>query len=344
MANGRTKLRAPVEVLKGTDAAAPRRFKMRAYTGAEFLRSYGRAMADLSGFDVPARLPILLNHDESRVVGYADRHQITDEGLVLEGNLVDTPDGAMVGRLSDQGFPWTASVGVEIAKSEAVKEGERARCNGKDVEGPCTLWRKLSLFETSFVTAGPADKATSAAALVEEYCMTPEEFAAANPAAVAAWKAEGAKQERDALTGRLDALTKAIPGRPEFVLAQFLAGADVTVAKAALADVLVEELKTAKAAPAPVAAAEVNAATAAVLASLKARADHPGIGFDAAARQDLTAAPQDPAGKAKADAAAMNGLVDPAALEAFYRAEARGLVRPEVVTRAAAVMGGALKE
>ena len=64
----RERLSGMVEVLKGTDAG-PRRFRMVANTGAEFLRRYGRAVADLSGMSVPKKLPILLNHDEDAVVG-----------------------------------------------------------------------------------------------------------------------------------------------------------------------------------------------------------------------------------------------------------------------------------
>lgn len=320
-----------------------RRFRMVAYTGAEVGRCWGRLVVDLQGIKVPEKLPILLNHNPDQVVGYADEHELGDDGLVLEGPLVPTPEAARVEALSDAGFPWTASIGIRALSVEQVREGAVVQCNGLDVSGPCDVWRSSELFETSFIAANPADKATSAAALGEEHQMTPEEFLAANPAAVQAWRDEGATREREAATARLQALRAAIPGRPEFVLEQFASGSDVVHAKAALADVLLSEQA---AAPAPAPAA----APAPVLDALRAQAGV-GLGFDGPARQGGVRSST--AGLPPAERARVEFASDPAiarafgseeALAAYYRAESRGLVSPNVVQRAAGCLTGSPQE
>ncbi len=335
----RERLSGMVEVLSGT-AAGPRRFRMVANTGAEFLRRYGRAVADLSGMSVPKKLPILLNHDEDAVVGYADSHALTADGLVLEGSFVEGEKAsARVQNLSDKGFPLTASVGVDIASVKVVEEGQSVRCNGRDFAGPIAVWAKSALFETSVVTANPADKNTSAQALAEDLPMTADEFAKANPEAVKAWKDEAAKAENVRLMSNLGALLKAIPGRTEFVLAQFSTGADVLTAKAALSDVLVAEAAEKAKTPAP-------APSNPVLDSLKQKAGNPGLGFDGNAREQavLNTEKLPPAQRAQAEFDAHPELaaqgVTVAALTAFYKAELRGQAKTDTVTRVAAAMSG----
>jgi hypothetical protein len=332
-----------VELLKADAAGALRSFRMLAYTGAEIMRWYGRVVVDMDGLTVPKKLPILLNHDANLVAGYATSSEVTGKGLVLTGALLSGEAGPRVAQMSDDGFPLTASIGVNIAATEELEAGQSAKCNGKTVEGPLTIWRKASLFETSFVTANPADKSTSAAALTQEKPMKPEEFLKAFPDAVKAWKDEAAKAEREALMARLGELLKAIPGRAEFVLAQFSQGADVLTAKAALCDVLqAEKAEAAKAHAAPSAPAPNP-----VLEALKQKAGNPGVGFDGVAREkagaeQLGALP--PLERAKAEFAKdpqLAKFTTVEALAACYRAEARGLVRPDTITRAASVMAGA---
>jgi hypothetical protein len=158
------RLSGSVEVLKG--AGTGRRFRMLAYTGAEITRAYGKAIGDLSGIFMPSKLPILLNHDENAVVGYADRHEVTARGLELSGVILESePAGLRIVQLSASGYPLTASIGCTVERVERVEEGKSVRCNGRDVSGPATVWRKVRLFETSFITANPADKNTTAEAL-----------------------------------------------------------------------------------------------------------------------------------------------------------------------------------
>lgn len=329
-----------IELLKA-DTKGLRPFSMLAYTGAEVSRWYGRVVVDMAGMSVPNKLPILLNHDCDRVAGYATAHELTEKGLTLKGSLLTGESGPRVAQMSDDGFPLTASVGVTITATEEIEAGKTAKCNGKTVEGPLTIWRKTSLFETSFVTANPADKNTSASALTQEKSMKPEDFLKANPDAVKAWKDEAAKAERATLMTNLGALLTAIPDRPEFVIAQFSKGADVLAAKAALCDVLTAEAKAPKPAPAPAPAANP------VLDALKQKAGNPGAGFDGPGRENpgttQALANLSPEDRAKAEFANDPNLAQVTsvqALTAFYRAEARGQVGQTTVTRAAAVMSG----
>ena len=158
----------------GKSGSGPRRFRMLANTGAAFERRYGKTVADLSAMVVPKKLPILLNHDENAVVGYADRHELTSEGLVLHGVFMEHEAAAQrVQTLSDSGFPLTASVGVRDIEMRSVEEGKSARLNGKDFTGPITVWTKSALYETSVVTANPADMNTAVAALTGERALDP---------------------------------------------------------------------------------------------------------------------------------------------------------------------------
>jgi hypothetical protein len=317
----RERLNGAVEVL--TTESGPRRFRMVANTGAAFERRYGKTVADLSALTVPKKLPILLNHNENEVVGFADSHELTAEGLVLHGQFVDEPASARVQKLSDSGFPLTASVGVREITKKLVDDGKSARLNGKDFTGPLTVWAKGALFECSVVTANPADMNTTAAALVEETPMTPDEFLKANPEAVKAWKDAAAKAQALADKTRLADLLKAMPaGRERFVLEQYAAGADLLTAKAALADVLMAEASERAKAP------KDEAPKDPLLEALKAKADHPGLGFNGNARQ----------GADSVEAEAMSAGVDVESLKAFERHKKH--VRSGVIDRAASALGG----
>lgn len=142
----------------------PRRFRMKAYTGVQFSRWWGQMMIDLAGIEGLAegfRLPMLLDH-QSRPVAVADKGEVDPkDGLVLEGFFLDTVDAAHVQKLADQGFPWTASVGIRCLVHTEIKEGAELEVNGQTVKGPAEVWSKSKLYETSFITAGPADDATS---------------------------------------------------------------------------------------------------------------------------------------------------------------------------------------
>lgn len=267
------------QILAPTEGKRRRRFRMVAHTGKNAIqRMFGKAVFDLSGIQMGAKVPILMDHDASKRVGFADKAELTDEGLVLTGFLMSNEHGKQIALESDEGFPFASSVGLSEIAWEELAEGDTTEVNGLEFKGPMSVARKSRLLESSFLMAG-ADKDTHAVALAaqaKEADMKPEAFKAAHPEAVAAWEEAAAVAARTAQREELGAYLAAFPGRQEFAVAQFQTGATLLEAKAALSDVLTVELAAAKAAPPPV--NPKATADAATLAKLAASA--PGVGFD----------------------------------------------------------------
>lgn len=143
---------------------APKRFKMRAYTGGPMSVGYYGApvVIDMAGLTAKAPLPILLNHDMDKLVGHADEVNATDSTLDLAGVLSGASgESAQVTASAKMGFPWKASVGARPDKMEFVGEGVTTKVNGKTLTGPLYVARKSTLGEVSFV-AMAADSKTSA--------------------------------------------------------------------------------------------------------------------------------------------------------------------------------------
>lgn len=169
---------------KASDGKPSRRtFRMTAYTGASFARCWtikGKAklvqlvialdgMEPISGRGLPMLVDHGAFHGSAGVgpAGVARSSKVEEgEGYVLEGDLVETEEGRHVASLADQGFPWTASVGVRCLEEKELAEGDELEVNGLKLKGPDVyVWTKSALYETSFITAGPADAATSAEVL-----------------------------------------------------------------------------------------------------------------------------------------------------------------------------------
>jgi len=142
----------------------PKKFKMRAYTGGPMLVGYygSPVIVDLAGLKAEAPLPILLNHDISRIVGHADEITVGEKTLDLAGLISGAgPDADQVLGAAKRGFPWKASVGARPDKMEFVGEGVQTAVNGKTFTGPLYVARKSTLGEVSFVPMA-ADPKTSA--------------------------------------------------------------------------------------------------------------------------------------------------------------------------------------
>jgi len=145
-------------------ADAPKKFKMRAYTGEPMLVGYygSPVVIDLKGLTAKAPIPILLNHDPDRIVGHADQVDVGEATLDLAGLVSGAgPEAAQVTASAKQGFPWKASVGARPDKMEFVGEGITTKVNGKTYTGPLYVARKSTLGEVSFVPMA-ADSKTSA--------------------------------------------------------------------------------------------------------------------------------------------------------------------------------------
>ena len=139
------------------DSKGKPRFRMLAYTGAEMKNEFwGRVIVDLEGLKVPNRkLPALLAHDPSRIVGWHDRIAVDDKGIHSEGVFSQTTtDGQEIQALAKEGFPWQASIVIAPKVTEVVKDQAIVRVNGRSFAGPGTIFRKSELREISFVTFG----------------------------------------------------------------------------------------------------------------------------------------------------------------------------------------------
>jgi phage major head subunit gpT-like protein len=172
-----------VEWIQAADSdgeSKPKRFSMTAYTGGPMqVNNYGPpVIIDLSGLKAKAPIPILRDHEPSRVVGHADEVTIGDSSLKLAGVVSGAgPDAAEVQAAAGNGFPWKASVGARPDKLEFVGEGVATKVNGKTFTGPLYVARKSTLGETSFVAIGADRKATAkVAASAAQYKETDMDF------------------------------------------------------------------------------------------------------------------------------------------------------------------------
>jgi hypothetical protein len=160
--------------------AKPKRFKMTAYTGGPMqVSSYGPPVViELSGLNAKAPVPILRDHDLSRVIGHADEVEKSESSLKLAGVISGAgPDAAEVTAAAGNGFPWKASVGARPDKLEFIGEGVATKVNGKTFTGPLYVARKSTLGETSFVAIGADRKATAkVAASAAQYKETDMDF------------------------------------------------------------------------------------------------------------------------------------------------------------------------
>jgi len=227
-------LSAEVELL-GMEEEQAKRFSIVAYTGATVRRAWGSAVFDLAGMSSPERLAILLEHDCRSVVGHADSVSIGPEGVLLEGDVYEDEEaGAAVRRRSLKGFPWKASIGVEVARWEEVEPGQEVEVNGQKLTGPVSIARDSRLFETSFVV-NPADKQTSGVAMSHEEPSNMDAEAQTETL-------EAPAEETLSVREELGEFLKAFPSREGWAALKFAGGLDVTQAKAELCDVLQAEL------------------------------------------------------------------------------------------------------
>lgn len=151
-----------VEVSPADSENAPR-FTMIANSGQPFRHWWwDQVIIDMEGLQVRKEIPILLQHDVERVVGFADTHEVRKDGLYLEGPIIsDEEPGQLVLNRSKKKFPWQASVYVVPEEIQILSEDEYAEVNGMKFEGPGAIFRKNHIRESSFCVLG-ADENTAA--------------------------------------------------------------------------------------------------------------------------------------------------------------------------------------
>lgn len=147
-----------------------RGLKMVAYSG-KIIKDHwywGDLAIDTSGVNLSkSNIPILADHETDRKIGFGsfivnDKHEIVSD----EMSYVETPHAAEFITLSDQGFPYEASIYTRPSKIQRLMENEEVEVNGFKMKGPGTVWRESVLRECSVVTFG-ADQNTKSAAMTE---------------------------------------------------------------------------------------------------------------------------------------------------------------------------------
>jgi len=131
-----------------------------AYTGGIMkVPGWGDIAIALDGLDTSRGVAVLSDHDSSRrgVVGHGTA-LVRDNRLIVTGSISATGQAAReIVDASKNGFPWQASVGVEVVERRMVRSGETIHVNGRHIEAPTggfTLVTKGRLREVSIVGIG----------------------------------------------------------------------------------------------------------------------------------------------------------------------------------------------
>ena len=129
-------------------------FEMQGYSGAVMESPYGNLILDLSGMTSRSETtPIFQHHDNRKIVGHAKAE--IGETVQLTGVVSGTGEAAQeVLETSANGFPWQASVGIEVFEMLEMKANTTNTINGIEVSGPITVISESQLYETSFVPLG----------------------------------------------------------------------------------------------------------------------------------------------------------------------------------------------
>lgn len=157
-------LRGTVELTAAGDG--PKRFSMTAYSGGLMrLAGFGSpVIVDASGLKVPSQsIAILRDHSPEKIVGHSDKIDVAKTGEISAAGVLSGSNAhaAEVLESSRSGFPWQASIGAAVERTEYVEAGSKITVNGRSVQGPAVVVRAATLREISFVAIG-ADGATSA--------------------------------------------------------------------------------------------------------------------------------------------------------------------------------------
>jgi hypothetical protein len=129
---------------------------------------WGDLAIDTAGIKMAKKnIPILEDHDTSKKIGFGsfatnEKHEL----VAVENTFVDTSFANEFQRLSDQGFPYEASLSGRPTKIQRLMEKEEAEVNGFTMKGPGTIWRESVIREGSICTFG-YDPHTKSVAMTE---------------------------------------------------------------------------------------------------------------------------------------------------------------------------------
>lgn len=132
---------------------------------------WGNLAIDLEGMVAEKKFyPVLDSHnsfDMDKIIGYSPKPDIATRKLLIEHiKFMDTPSATGFVKMSQDGFPFEASIQGRPHVIERLEEGESVMVNGNKLVGPGSVWRKWTYKETSVCVFG-ADSNTKSKALME---------------------------------------------------------------------------------------------------------------------------------------------------------------------------------
>jgi phage major head subunit gpT-like protein len=151
----------------GGDVQVKREWKMLAHTGQIVSRWWGRLVLDMDGAKFAQKLALLKDHRTDQPIGYSTKVGRTDKGIEASGKLLSNPIADEVLSASREGFPWQASLMAVPTRTEEVMQGAKSKVNGREVEGPLTIFREFTVHELTLTVLG-ADSNTTTEAFAAE--------------------------------------------------------------------------------------------------------------------------------------------------------------------------------
>ena len=151
--------------LKANGAGKPKRFSILAYSGGMLMVEEFAypVVVDLAGLEIPAAIPILIDHTKTveATLGLTDNIANDGKSLKLAGTVTGQSATALqVIAQANAGHTWQASIGAMVVESEDIQAGQTASVNGQTFVGPVIIARRSVLRETSVLPMG-ADNTTS---------------------------------------------------------------------------------------------------------------------------------------------------------------------------------------
>lgn len=166
----------------GQEPAVAREWKMLAHTGQVVSRWWGRLVLDMDGASYQQKLALLKDHSTYQPLGFSTSIERTKRGLEARGKLLSNELADEVIQNSRQGFPYQASLMAVPSVTEEVLAGATAKVNGREVQGPVTIFRKWQMHELTLTVLGADSNTTTEAFGADgavEYEMTKTTNAAA---------------------------------------------------------------------------------------------------------------------------------------------------------------------
>jgi hypothetical protein len=157
-------------VFKAGDEGSKANVEIVAYSGKDIPHFWwGKLAIDLTGMTHKKVIPFLEQHDLAKKLGFLGKPTVTDDFRLTHNsvNFVDTPFSEEFQKLSQQGFPYEASIYAKPSVIEDVRENQTVEVNGRKFTGPGSIFRQWEYKEVSACVFG-ADKNTKAKAFSED--------------------------------------------------------------------------------------------------------------------------------------------------------------------------------